>query len=90
MLQVLVLDEATAAVDTATDDRIQNTIRSEFGDCTVLTIAHRLNTVTGGNTVIVLDKGKMVEEGQPKELMQDIHSQFYGMAKAAGILKNDS
>ena len=55
-----------------------------------MTIAHRLNTVTGGDTIIVLDKGKMVEEGKPVELMQDVHSQFYGMAKAAGILNNDS
>ena len=88
--KLLVLDEATAAVDTATDDRIQNTIRTEFGDCTVMTIAHRLNTVTGGDTIIVLDRGKMVEEGKPVELMQDVHSQFYGMAKAAGILNTDS
>ena len=85
--KLLVLDEATAAVDTATDDRIQNTIRTEFDDCTVLTIAHRLNTITGGDIIIVLDKGKMVEQGEPKKLMENASSQFYGMARAAGILK---
>ncbi|XP_028172659.1 probable multidrug resistance-associated protein lethal(2)03659, partial [Ostrinia furnacalis] len=66
---VLVLDEATANVDTETDKHIQATIRTKFADSTVLTIAHRLNTVMDYDRVIVMDKGRVVESGHPFELL---------------------
>ncbi|KAJ3333133.1 hypothetical protein HDU76_011210 [Blyttiomyces sp. JEL0837] len=68
--RVIMLDEATASVDTETDSRIQETIRTEFAHCTVLTIAHRLKTVVDYDRVIVLDQGKIVENGSPLELIE--------------------
>uniref|UniRef100_A0A182PLM5 Multidrug resistance-associated protein 1 n=1 Tax=Anopheles epiroticus TaxID=199890 RepID=A0A182PLM5_9DIPT len=86
--KVLILDEATAAVDLETDDLIQRTIRTEFKDCTVLTIAHRLNTIMDSDKVIVLDKGQIVEFAPPAELLQSKTSAFYSMAKDAGLVKS--
>ncbi|KAI8125136.1 Multidrug resistance-associated protein 1 [Lucilia cuprina] len=88
--KVLVLDEATAAVDLETDDLIQKTIRSEFKECTVLTIAHRLNTILDSDKVIVLDKGEISEFDSPENLLNNSQSAFYSMAKDANlvILKN--
>ncbi|KAG5890605.1 hypothetical protein JTB14_005118 [Gonioctena quinquepunctata] len=83
--KVLVLDEATAAVDLETDDLIQRTIRTEFKNCTVLTIAHRLNTIMDSDRVIVLDKGQIVEFDTPANLLADEKSIFYGMSKDAGL-----
>ncbi|XP_058815258.1 multidrug resistance-associated protein 1 isoform X5 [Topomyia yanbarensis] len=84
--KVLILDEATAAVDLETDDLIQRTIRTEFKDCTVLTIAHRLNTIMDSDKVIVLDKGNIVEYAAPNDLLQSKSSAFYSMAKDAGLV----
>ncbi|KAL4711269.1 hypothetical protein ACJJTC_019110 [Scirpophaga incertulas] len=66
---LLLLDEATASVDAATDQHIQETIRNKFANATVLTIAHRLNTVMDYDRVIVMDKGRVVESGHPYELL---------------------
>ncbi|XP_015175307.1 PREDICTED: multidrug resistance-associated protein 1 isoform X4 [Polistes dominula] len=84
--KVLVLDEATAAVDLETDDLIQRTIREDFKDCTVLTIAHRLNTILDSDRVIVLDKGLIIEYDAPEVLLRNSSSAFYSMAKDAGLV----
>ena len=83
--RVLILDEATAAVDLETDDLIQATIRKEFADSTVMTIAHRLNTIMDYDRIMVLDKGHLVEFASPMELLGDTESIFYSMAVDAGL-----
>ncbi|MEJ1276351.1 ATP-binding cassette sub-family C (CFTR/MRP) member 6 [Cricetulus griseus] len=82
--KILILDEATAAVDLGTDSLIQTTIRNEFSNCTVITIAHRLHTIMDSDKIMVLDSGKIVEYGSPEELMSKT-GPFYLMAKEAGI-----
>uniref|UniRef100_A0A182U9N2 ABC transporter domain-containing protein n=1 Tax=Anopheles melas TaxID=34690 RepID=A0A182U9N2_9DIPT len=68
--KILILDEATANVDPRTDALLQNTIRTQFTDCTVLTIAHRLNTILDYDRVLVIDAGQMVEFDSPQKLLQ--------------------
>merc|ERR1719204_2002185 len=84
--KVLILDEATAAVDLETDDLIQATIRKEFAESSVLTIAHRLNTIMDYDRIMVLDKGELREYDSPNKLLQNPDSIFYGMVKDAGLL----
>ncbi|XP_013411190.1 multidrug resistance-associated protein 1 isoform X2 [Lingula anatina] len=84
--KVLVLDEATAAVDLETDDLIQSTIRTEFAECTVLTIAHRLNTIMDYTRILVLGYGEVKEFASPQELLADENGIFHSMAKDAGLL----
>uniref|UniRef100_A0A8C7VTN0 ATP-binding cassette, sub-family C (CFTR/MRP), member 3 n=1 Tax=Oncorhynchus mykiss TaxID=8022 RepID=A0A8C7VTN0_ONCMY len=82
--RILILDEATAAIDLETDDLIQSTIRTQFEDCTVFTIAHRLNTIMDYTRVLVLDKGQIAEFDTPTNLLFR-RGIFYGMAKDAGL-----
>lgn len=83
--KILVLDEATAAVDLETDTLIQSTIRSQFEDCTVLTIAHRLNTIMDYTKVLVMDKGHIIEMDSPANLIAQ-RGQFYRMCREAGLV----
>ncbi|XP_028843807.1 canalicular multispecific organic anion transporter 2 isoform X2 [Denticeps clupeoides] len=83
--RILILDEATAAIDLETDDLIQSTIRTQFEDCTVFTIAHRLNTIMDYTRVLVLDKGQIAEFDTPANLIAK-KCIFYGMAKDAGLV----
>lgn len=64
----------------------QKTIRMEFADCTVLTIAHRLNTIMDSTRVLVLEKGRVEEFDTPQNLLGNKKTIFYGMAKDAGLV----
>ncbi|CAG9767681.1 unnamed protein product [Ceutorhynchus assimilis] len=82
--KVLVLDEATANVDARTDGLIQTTIRKKFKNCTVLTIAHRLNTVMDSDKVLVMDAGEIKEFGHPHKLLQMKNGHFTSMVMETG------
>ena len=84
--KILVLDEATASIDFATDELVQNTIRSEFKDCTTITIAHRLKTVLDSDKMLVLDKGELKEYDEPNYLLKDSNSLFYSLASKANLI----
>ncbi|KAL7394690.1 hypothetical protein ABVT39_002169 [Epinephelus coioides] len=81
--KILILDEATAAIDTETDRLIQETIRCAFGSCTTLIIAHRLNTVMSCSRVMVLDNGQILEFDSPAALLADENSRFRAMVEAS-------
>jgi ATP-binding cassette subfamily C (CFTR/MRP) protein 4 len=81
---ILVLDEATANVDPQTDTLIQQTIRKKFADCTVLTIAHRLNTVMDSDKVLVMDAGTIVEFDHPHVLLQNKNGFLFSMVQQTG------
>uniref|UniRef100_A0A8C4ZUT4 ABC-type glutathione-S-conjugate transporter n=1 Tax=Gadus morhua TaxID=8049 RepID=A0A8C4ZUT4_GADMO len=87
--RILILDEATAAVDLETDDLIQTTIRKEFSHCTVLTIAHRLQSIMDSSRVMVLDAGRIVEFDSPENLLEK-QGYFYAMTKDAGITTGEA
>ncbi|KAL4446696.1 hypothetical protein ABPG77_007940 [Micractinium sp. CCAP 211/92] len=79
--RILVLDEATSNVDTASDALIQTTIATAFADCTVLTIAHRLHTIMDSDRILVLHEGTVREYDTPSNLLAQPGSAFRGMVE---------
>ena len=77
--KIILMDEATASIDVDTDLKIQKTIRSEFKDSTVITIAHRIQTIIDSDRVMVLDKGELKEFDTPRRLLEDPNSMFYSL-----------
>ncbi|KAM9804854.1 LOW QUALITY PROTEIN: ATP-binding cassette sub-family C member 4-like [Neosynchiropus ocellatus] len=82
--RILIIDEATANVDPRTDGLIQQTIRDKFQECTVLTIAHRLNTVMDCDRILVLDAGSIEEYDEPYALLQNQDGLFHQMVQQTG------
>lgn len=86
---ILVLDEATAAVDVETDQVLQETIRTEFKDRTILTIAHRLNTIMDSDRIIVLEQGEVAEFDTPENLLKKKDSLFFALSKQGGFVEDE-
>ncbi|XP_048238817.1 multidrug resistance-associated protein 1-like [Haliotis rufescens] len=84
--KLLVLDEATAAVDLETDTLIQETIRAEFTNCTILSIAHRLHTIMDYDRILVMGAGAVLEFDHPHVLLMNKSSHFYSLARDAGLV----
>ncbi|KAJ3032206.1 hypothetical protein HDV00_007963 [Rhizophlyctis rosea] len=83
--KVVILDEATASVDSTTDALVQKAVANAFVGATLITIAHRLRTVFGSDRVVVLDRGRIVEDGSPAELL-DKDGLFKHMCEESGEL----
>ncbi|OJI07354.1 hypothetical protein BK004_01315 [bacterium CG10_46_32] len=78
--KILILDEATSALDNESEAKIQEVIENLRHKVTVLVVAHRLSTVMSADKLIVLEKGIIIEEGKPKDLLNDAHSYFYKLS----------
>ncbi|KAG0281167.1 hypothetical protein BGZ95_006220 [Linnemannia exigua] len=84
--KIVVLDEATASVDMATDVLIQKAIRNDFSDATVITIAHRINTIIDYDRILVMHDGQIAENDSPKALLQNSRSMFSSLVNESGVL----
>lgn len=83
--KILIMDEATSSVDADADKLIQQSIKTFFSESTVLSIAHRLNTIADFDRVLVLDQGELVEFDTPHALLSNPQSLFSQLADATGV-----
>jgi ABC-type multidrug transport system fused ATPase/permease subunit len=74
--KILVTDEATASVDLQTDELMQEIIADHFTDCTIIAVAHRLQTIRNYDRIVVFEQGRIVELGEPDALLADRGSKF--------------
>jgi ATP-binding cassette subfamily C (CFTR/MRP) protein 1 len=84
--RIVIFDEATAAIDHETDKALQQVIRTAFASSTVLTIAHRLDTILDSDRILVLDGGRIVEFASPQELIQKGQGHFFDLMQEGGYL----
>ncbi|GMF93223.1 unnamed protein product [[Candida] boidinii] len=82
--KIIMLDEATASIDYKSDALIQRTIREEFANSTIMTIAHRLRSIIDYDKILVLDGGRVKEFADPYTLISDKNSQFRSMCEDSG------
>uniref|UniRef100_A0A0N4Z034 ABC-type glutathione-S-conjugate transporter n=1 Tax=Parastrongyloides trichosuri TaxID=131310 RepID=A0A0N4Z034_PARTI len=87
---ILLLDEASASVDVETDQLIQKTIKEQFNSCTVLTIAHRLNTIKDSDKILVMDKGLVPEFDTPEKLLENPNGIYRSLMKEANLLSDNN
>ena len=77
--KIIIMDEATASVDSETDQKLQRMIRTAFADCTVICIAHRLDTILDSDKICVLGDGNVLEFDSPENLLKDKSGEFYAL-----------
>ena len=82
--QLLLMDEATANIDYATDAVIQRVVREQFRSSTILTIAHRLDTIIDYDTVLLMADGRVAESGRPADLLASDQSKFHALVARGG------
>lgn len=85
--KILVLDEVTSSIDDETDKLIQSTIKSKFSDCTIFTIAHRLETIIESDKVLVMDNGLSIEFGHPHDLLNKENGAFKSLVVQSGKIE---